>query len=287
MDENNNPNQPAPAQSPVVTEPVGSMPETGVPPSPVVVPPASPKKSSKTILIIMLLLGLVILGGLLYWFVFRSDNQSPADSSQSQAQQSEDATDDQSDTPKEGLRSLDLLAGSLVASVQFPEDWKVEEGTYSESGAKHMTIYSAGGNRLYMGDVSDGGVGGDCGPDVTYTLVKRLATNTTGANFSEYRYTDSGEYTGLWLEQVRTGGEYDKHNALKEGETNTGGCYLPGGYSFYDNGKNTISFHVSKSDFDPSDSNEGVDPKSFVTYEDASKDPEFLAMLTSLKVTEK
>lgn len=160
--------------------------------------------------------------------------------------------------------------GSFAVSVKHPSTWEVsntsEDAGYGDGSQRTIAyIKSDKGHYMNIRDVS--GVGGSCDPDTqTYTLVKRFNTGVADHYFSEY---DSDVLT---LEDLS---EKTNIKSMKEGDTRTNTCERAG-YPFV-NGSLYVTISSSAS-------------KSLVGdlhYSDIKDDPDFIAMMQSLAVSQK
>ena len=260
-------------------------------------PKKSPKKKVLFILGILLLL-ICIVGGVLY---AQSMKDEPAVNNVVPVSETENV-------PEESvkLKNTVFVSGEFRASVDYPEGWKVEDidesvvdDGYDEGvfKTKYLKITSDKGNTLEIHDLSQSGKGGDCGPDLTFNLVKRLDTKTPNAFFAEYSITAVPNVSNAevkksypilpkntvlgfrYLANASSDASVEKFTALKENDSITTACALPLLHSFYNGEKpsSKLSIYISQPD-------KGEATKEYldVTYSEIAEDTEFVKMLQSL-----
>lgn len=209
------PSQPALPANPVVQN---------VPAGPVEPPK---KKFPRVLLIIFIVLDLVAIAGAAWWFFVRDDSDQ---TTQNQTSQPQGAESDQAEDSAVQLATTTHESGlehRSTASFEHPKDWTVIEETdaiFETYTLKSTTIVAPKGLRIKITDRD--GIGGGCYPEsLTYTLVKKLTTQTPGMSFKQFTVSGNSELSQpffvLDTDGLMSNAAYD---ALKEGETITGEC---------------------------------------------------------------
>lgn len=170
--------------------------------------------------------------------------------------------------------------GTVKITVTHPKKWEVTN-TKDEYDRETQVIHIKSDKGNYLHLFEPGGLGGDCQSNNTsYTLVKKIPTQTEGLYFTEYM-TESQQFKNsyLSLQTPAIGSEYatnkEEHKNLKEGESNTDVCNISG-YSMLSSSKSSYGYvSITKQP--------KVSLSSEVSYEELSGDPQFIEMLKSLK----
>ena len=165
---------------------------------------------------------------------------------------------------------------NAYVTVTHPKDWAVykkDRNQDSEDSFVGYIIQSPSGHDLHIFD--QGGVGGDCPPNTeSYTLTKKLPTQTANQFFTAYDAYDNGYLSLEGFGDQRPGRVVDsKHDELKEGESNTDTCNI----GFYSIVLNSIMVSITSSN------NDQFARK--LKWDEVKGDTDFVAMLQSLKVT--
>ena len=167
-----------------------------------------------------------------------------------------------------------VLNPGTTVTLKHPSGWTVSNTTedYDSSGTKAVRAYIKSDKGHYLHIRDNGGVGGDCEPNAeTFTLVKRIATQSSNYYFAEYKYNANSSTRYLSLENHKDGQAW---TTLKEGQTGTDTCSNMPQYSF------AGDLYVSIASSDKSSL------ASSVSYTDLQQDTDFLTMLQSLTVSE-
>jgi len=164
---------------------------------------------------------------------------------------------------------------SAYVTVMHPEDWAVyKRDADQEEDDPFVGYIIKSPNEHFLHIFNQGGSGGDCQSNTkSYTLTKKLPTQTADLSFTAY---DNGNLSLEGFGTQRLGYKSTtlaKHEALKEGESNTDTCNL----SFYSVVLNYMSISASSSTKSELASN--------LKWDDIKEDTDFVAMLQSLKVT--
>ncbi len=257
MEPNNSTPSQTPSNAPLPTEESPEQPtQAGLPPA-----TGMPQKS-KWPFIIVLIVVLAAIGTAIYFFMIKDDSdQSTAEQSNSQTNTTEEVA-----LTTSSLSNNDENYGQGTISVTHPESWEVTTDK-DQDGANQLVIKSAAGNVLRITE-QIGGLGGTCEPDTySYTLVKKLPTQSASYVFTEYTTTDpilQQRYLGI--ESLANASS--THKSLTDGASNTDVCTNIGLLYPIVNG---MFVRIENADGDE------------VPYDTLKSDTDFITMLESFK----
>ncbi len=285
----NQQNQPAPEQpssqqapppSQQFFQPSSPPQSMSQPPVPPVAPPPAPPKKSKAQLVLLILVLVLFAAGAAYYFLFMNKSKDSGSSANNTGQATSQSAQDEAAVTKDIIFTSAVRKASV--SLIIPSSWKLETENQpidDEEGLVLVkdTYTTAKGNVLILETFY--GKGGSCDPDtVKFTLVKKIPTQTTHAEFREYDYdTEDTSYDrmrGLSLEVLDNSPAAIQN--MQEGESATDVCTNTAGYNAYEDLGVTIY-----SAADLAASREYYQPK----YADLADDTELLAALASMKFT--
>lgn len=222
------------------------------------------------VLAVVVILALVGFSG---WLVYDRQNKSKTSDSTNKAEGTTTNNQKTTDSSLTTTTVKSLESGDKTSvTVKHPTNWEVSNKSEDIDGsgtiATRAYIKSDKGNYLHISNTS--GLGGDCEDDtLTYTLIKRISTQSSNYFFAEYT-REGGATRYLSLENSTSSPSWSK---MKEGDTNTNQCGMPQ-YTFAGGLYVAITKTATRS------------LSSSVPYSELKEDPEFLTMLQSLKVSE-
>ncbi len=243
-------------------------------------PPTEPEKKRfpRKLLILFLIADIIIVGAVIWWFVVRDsgqDTNQPAANNQSQS-----VTEPEDETEPERIVTTHVsgLEHRSTASFEHPKDWTVIEETdaiFETYTIKSTTIVAPKGLRIKITDKD--GIGGGCYPESqTYTLVKKLTTQTPGMSFKQFTVAGNSEdsHPFFVLDTDGTVASMSASYALKEGESITGECAVN---TFPSVGRAGVFVDVMT----------GSTDRTVQTWDLIKDDAEFVRTLQSMKAEDK